>query len=136
MLFHLNTLSLYLRAVGNGVLTFIGNVQTVSTTHRNFCHTGVNKHTIIASHLLSTESELLDTLLVPILIVTSTTLPGCINSTSRYSWATVASPNAITLMIHEVLKFYSTFTRLSTISNVMCREVVVAYLSLESKLIH
>ena len=40
-------------------------------------------------------------------------LPGFISSTIRNSWAIVAPPKAITVVIQEVLKFWSTLTKLS-----------------------
>ena len=40
-------------------------------------------------------------------------LLGFISSTIRNSWAIVATPKAITVVIQEVLKFWSTLTRLS-----------------------
>ena len=40
-------------------------------------------------------------------------LPGFISSTIRKSWAIVAPPKAITVVIQEVLKFWSTLTKLS-----------------------
>ena len=40
-------------------------------------------------------------------------LPRFISSTIRISWAIVASPKAITVVIQEVLKFWSTLTELS-----------------------
>ena len=52
-------------------------------------------------------------LLVPTGIITLGILPGFISSTIQKNWAIVAPPNAITLVIQEVLKFWSTLTKLS-----------------------
>ena len=113
MLVHLMTLSLCLLSVDDSVLVLIGIVQTVSTAHFNFCYRVVNRHSIIDSHCASSLSQLLDTLFVPIRIIMSGILRGFINSTIRYSWAIVAPPKAITVVIHEDLKFCRTLTRLS-----------------------
>ena len=40
-------------------------------------------------------------------------LPGFISSIVRNSWAIVVPPKAITVVIQEVLKFWSTLTKLS-----------------------
>ena len=40
-------------------------------------------------------------------------LPGFISSTTQISWAIIAPPKAITVMIQEVLRFWSTLTKLS-----------------------
>ena len=68
----------------------------------------VNRHTIIDSHCASSSSEPLDTLFVPIGIIMQGIFPGLISSTIRNSWAIVAPPKAITVVIEEVLKFWST----------------------------
>ena len=72
----------------------------------------VNRHTIIDSHSASSSSEPLDTLFVPIRIIMLGILPGFISSTIGNSWAIVAPPKAITVVIQEVLKFWSTLTKL------------------------
>ena len=113
MLFNLMTLSLCLISVGVNVLVLIGTVQMVSTAYLNFCQIVVNRHTIINSHCASSSSELLDTLFVPIKIIIPGILPGVISSTIRYSCAFVAPPKAVTVVIHEVLKFCITLTKLS-----------------------
>ena len=88
-------------------------VQTVSTAHMSLCQRVVKSHTIIDSHSSSCSSEPLDTLFVPIKIIILGILPGFISSTIRNSWAIVAPPKAITVVIQEVLKFWSTLTKLS-----------------------
>ena len=113
ILFHLMTPSLCLLPVAVHVFVLIGTVQTVSTAHLNLCQRVVNRHTIIDSHSASSSSEPLDTLFVPMRIIMLGILPGFISSTIRKSWAIVASPKAITLVIQEVLKFWSTLTKLS-----------------------
>ena len=91
----------------------MGTVHTVSTAHLDFCQRVVNRHTIIDSHCASSSSEPLDTLFVPIRIIMLGILPGFISSTIQKSWAIVAPPKVITLVIQEVLKFWSTLTKLS-----------------------
>ena len=113
MLFHLITPSLCLLSADVSVLVFIGTVQTVSTAHLNFCQRVVNRHTIIDSHCASSSSEPLDTLFVPTRIHMSAILPAFFSSTIRYSWAIVAPPKAITVVIQEVLRFWRTLTKLS-----------------------
>ena len=91
----------------------MGTVQTVSTAHLNLCQRLVNSHTIIDSHWASSSSESLDTLFFPIKIIMLGILPGFISSTIRNSWAIVAPPKAITVVIQEVLKFWSALTKMS-----------------------
>ena len=111
ILFHLMTPSLCLLSVDLNVFVLIGRVQTVSTAHLNFCQRVVNRHTIIDSHCASSSSEPLDTLFVPIRIIMLRILPGFISSTIRNSWAIVAPPKAITVVIQEVLMFWSILTK-------------------------
>ena len=118
MLFHLMTNSLCLVPVDDSVLVLIGMVQTDSIAHSIFCHSVVNRHTIIKSHRASSSSALLETLYVPIRIIMSGILPGFIKSTIYNNWAIVAPPKTITVVIHEVLKFCRTLTRLSV--NIKC----------------
>ena len=118
MLFYLMTLSLCLVPAGVNVLVLFGTLQTVSTAHLNVCQREVKRHTIIGSHCASSSSEPLDTLFVPTTIITLGTLPGFINFTIRYSCTSVAPPKAITVVIREVLKFWSTRTKLSP--NIRC----------------
>ena len=113
MLFHLMTPSLCLLPVNVSVFVLVGTVQTVSTAHLNFCQKVVNSHTIIDSHCASSSSEPSDTLFVPIRIIMLGILPGLISSTIRNSWAIVAPPKAITVVIQKVLRFWSTLTKLS-----------------------
>ena len=96
--------------VAVNVLMLISTVQTVSTAQLNLCQKVVNRHTIIDSHSVSSSSELLDMLFVPTRIITLGILPG---STIRNSWVIVAPPKAITVLIQEVLKFWSNLTKLS-----------------------
>ena len=91
----------------------VGTVQTVSTAHLNLCQRVVNRHTIIDSHCASFSLEPLDTLFVPIRIILLGILPGFISSIIRNSWAIVAPPKAITVVIQEILKFWSFLTKLS-----------------------
>ena len=51
-------------------------------------------------------------LFVPTRIITLRFLPGFISSTIRNNWAIVAPPKTITVVIQEVLKFWSTLTKL------------------------
>ena len=113
MLFHLMTPSLSLLPVDVNFFVLIGTVQTVSIAHLNFCQRVVNRHTIIDSHCASSSSEPLDTLFVPIRIVMLGILSGFISSTIQNSWAIVAPPMAITVVIQEVLRFWSILTKLS-----------------------
>ena len=113
MLFHLMTPSLCLLPVDVSVFVLVGTVQTVSTAHLNFCQRVVNRHTIIDSHCASSSSEPLDTLFVPIRIIMLGILPEFISSTIQNSWAIVAPPKAITVVIQKVLRFWSTLTKLS-----------------------
>ena len=113
MLFHLITPSLCLLTVAVNVLVLIGTVQTVSTVQLNLCQRVVNRHTIIDSHCASSSSELLDTIFVPSRIIMLGILPGFIISTIRNSWAIVAPPKAITVVMQEVLNFWSTLAKLS-----------------------
>ena len=113
MTFHLITPLLCLLLVAVNVFVLMDKVQTVSTAQLNFCQRVVNRHTILASHRASSSSELLDTLLVPTRIITLGILPWSISSTIRNSWAIVAPPKAITVVIQKVLKFWSTLTKLS-----------------------
>ena len=78
----------------------------------------MNRHTIIDSHCASSSSEPLDTLFVPIRNIMLGILPGFISSTIQINWAIVAPPEAITVVILEVLKFWSTLTKLSP--NIRC----------------
>ena len=80
-------------------------IGTVQTAQLNLCQRVVNRHT--------SSSELLDMLFVPTRIITLGILPGFISSTIQNNWAIVAPPNAITVVIQEVLKFWSTLTMLS-----------------------
>ena len=52
-------------------------------------------------------------LFVPTRIITLGILPGFISSTIRNNWAIVTPPNAITVVIQEVLQFWRTLTKLS-----------------------
>ena len=113
MLFHLMTPSLCLLPVDVSVFLLVGTVQTVSTAHLNFCQRVVNRHTIIDSHCASSSSEPLDTLFVPIRIIMLGILPEFISFTIQNSWAIVAPPKAITVVIQKVLRFWSTLTKLS-----------------------
>ena len=113
MLFHLMTPSLCLLFVDVNVFVLIGTMQTASTAHLNFCQRVVNKHTIIDSHCASSSSEPLDTLFVSIRIIMLRILPGFFSSTIQNSWAIIAPPKAITVVIQEVLRFWSTLTKLS-----------------------
>ena len=113
ILFHLMSPSLCLLPVAVNVFVLMGTVQTLSTAHLNLCQKVVNRHTIIDSHCASSSSEPLDTLFVPIRIIMSGIIPGLNNSTIRNSLAIVAPPKAITVVIQEVLKFWSTLTKLS-----------------------
>ena len=87
--------------------------RSVPTAHLIFCQRVVNRHTIIDSHCASSSSEPLDTLFFPVRIIMLGILPGFNSSTIRNSWAIVAPPKAITVVIQEVLKFWSTLTKLS-----------------------
>ena len=113
MFFHLITPSLCLLPVAVNVFVLIGTVQTVSTAQLNLCQRVVNRHTIIDSHCASSSSELLDMLFDPTRIIKLGVFPGFISSTIRNYWAIVAHPKAITVVIQEVLKFWSTLTKLS-----------------------
>ena len=113
MLFHLMTPSLCLLPADANVFVLIGTVQTLSTAHLNFSQRVVNRHTVIDSHCASSSSEPLDTLFVPIRIIMLGVLPGFISSTIRNSWAIVAPPKAITVVIQEVFRFWSNLTKLS-----------------------
>ena len=107
------TPSLCLLPVDVSVFVLVGTVQTVSTAHLNFCQRVVNRHTIIDSHCAFSSSEPLDTLFVPIRIIMLGILPEFISSTIQNSWAIVAPPKAITVVIQKVLRFWSTLTKLS-----------------------
>ena len=109
LLIHLMTPSFCLLPVAVDVFVLMGTVQKVSTAHLNLCQRVVNRHTIIDSHCASSSSEPLDTLFDPIRII----ILGIISSTIRNSCAIVASPKAITVVIQEVLKFWSTLTKLA-----------------------
>ena len=113
MLFHRMNLSLCLLAVTVNVFVLMSTMQTISNAHLNFCQRVVNRHTIIDSHCDSSFTELLDTLFVPIRIIMLGILPGFISSTIRDSWAIVAPAKAITVVIQEVLRFWSILTKLS-----------------------
>ena len=91
----------------------MGTVETVSTAHLFLCQRVVKMHTTIDSHCASPSSELLDTLFVPIRIIMLFILTGFISSTIQNSLAIIAPPKAITVVIQEVLKFWSTLTKLS-----------------------
>ena len=113
ILFHPMTHSICLLPVAVNIFVLMGTVQTVSTAHLNLCQRVVNRHTIIDSRCASSSSEPFDTLFVPIRINMLRILPGFISSTIQNSWAIVASPKAITVVIQEVLKFWSTLAKLS-----------------------
>ena len=113
MLFHLMTPSLCLLPVDVNVFVLIGTVQTVSTAHLNNCQRVVNRHTIIDSHWAYYSFEPLDTLFVPIRIIMLEILPGFISSTIQNSWTIVAPPKVTTVVIQEVLRFWSILTKLS-----------------------
>ena len=110
MLFHLTVLSFCLRVAARCNLGPIGMVQMVNIVHWNFCLIAVNKQTSAFSHLASSNAGLLDTCYC---LSRSSRVPGFSSSTILYNWATVAPPNAITIVIQEVLKLCSTLTRLS-----------------------
>ena len=93
----------------------MGTVQMVSTAQMKFCWRVVNRHTIIDSHRASSSSEPLHTLFVPIRFIMLGILPGFISSTIRSSWVFVAPAKTITVVIQEVLKLWSTLTKLSPI---------------------
>ena len=111
ILFHLMTPSLCLLPVD--VFKLVGTVQTASNAQLNFCQRVVNRHTIIVSHCASSSSEPLDTLFVPIRIIMLGNLPVFVRSTIQNSWAIVAPPKAITVVIQEVLRLWSILTKLS-----------------------
>ena len=113
MLFQLITLSLCLFPADVSVLVLIGTVQMVSTAHLNFYQREINRHISIDSHCASSSFEPLDTLFVPNRIIMLGILPGIISSTIQNSWANVAPPKAITLVIQEVLRFWRTLIELS-----------------------
>ena len=112
-MFHLIAPSLFLLPAAVNIFVLIGTVQTVSTAQLNRCQRVVNRHTIIDSQSASSSSELLYMLFVPARIITLGILPGFISSTIQNNWAIVAPPNSITVVIQEVLKFWSTLTKLS-----------------------
>ena len=107
------TPSLCLLPVAVNVFVLMGTAQTVSTAHLNLCQRVVNRHTIIDSHCASLSSEPLDTVFVPIRIIIIGILPGFISSTIQNSWAIVSPPKAITVVIQENLRFWSTLNKLS-----------------------
>ena len=115
MFFHFMTPLLCHPLVAVNVFVLMGTVQTVSTAHLNLCQRVVVRHTIIDSDCASSSSEPLDTLFFPIRIIILDILSGFISSPIRNSWAIVASPKPITVVIQEVLKFWSTLTKLSPI---------------------
>ena len=99
--------------VAVNVFVLMGTLQKVSTAHLYFCHSVVNRHTIIDSHCASSSSEPLDTFFAPIRIIMLDSFPGIVSSTIRYSWAIVGPPKDITAVIQEVLRFWRTLTKLS-----------------------
>ena len=100
--------SLCLLPVDVNVFVLIDTVQTISTTHLHFCQRVENRQTIIYSQCASSSSEPLDTLFVPIRIIMLEILHGFISSTIRNSWAVVAPPKAITVVIQDILRFWRT----------------------------
>ena len=135
MLFHLMTPSLCLLPVNVNVFVLFDTVQMVGTTHLNFCQRVVNRHTIIDSYFAFSSSEPLDRLFVPIRIIMSEILPGFISSTIRNSWAIVAAPKAITVVIQEVLRFWSTLTKLSP-SEVILHLIVLLHVNQSGHFLH